>query len=314
MDRFHEIAVFVAVADTGGFASAGRRLHLSPAAVTRAVAALEQRLGARLVNRTTRSLSLTEAGLRFLDSARRILAEWDGAAREAGAGGTEAPTGHLTLTATVTFGRTLLGPVVSSFLAAHPTVTASVLLLDRVVNLVDEGIDLAIRIGHLPDSGLVAQKVGPVRRLLVASPDYLARHGTPHTPGDRRDHHILAFTGMMPGRQWRFQRDGRVGTVDLHPRLEINDAFVALEAAERGEGITIALCYMVGDAFRTGRLVPVLIDYTPDPVPVHLVHAQGRMAAPKVRAFMDHAAPRLRSELERVWDFTTNILDRLRGA
>lgn len=307
MDRFHEIEVFVAVADTGGFASAGRRLHLSPAAITRAIAALEERLGARLLNRTTRSLSLTEAGAGFLEGARRILAEWDGAARAAG-GLSGDPTGHLTLTASVTFGRTMLGPVVGSFLSAYPGVTASMLLVDRVVDLVDEGVDLAVRIGNLPDSGLSARKVGMVRRLLVASPEYLARCGRPILPADLRDHAIIAFTGLMADRQWRFERDGRTGTVELRPRMEVNDAFVALAAAERGEGITPTLCYLVNEAVREGRLVPVLFGHTPAAVPVSLVHAQGRRTAPKLRAFIDHAAPLLQERLVEVWNAGADAL------
>ena len=173
MDRLHEIEVFVAVAEAGSFAKAGRRLHVSPPAVTRAISALEDRLGARVFNRTTRSLMITDVGQRFLESARRILADLDTAEMEA-VGETISPQGHLTLTASVTFVRSALAPVVSDFLSRYPRVAASVLLLDRVVNLVEEGVDVAVRIGHLPDSSLVARRVGAVHRILVASPDYLA--------------------------------------------------------------------------------------------------------------------------------------------
>lgn len=297
MDRLHELEVFVAVADAGGFAKAGARLRLSPPAVTRAIAALEERLGARVFTRSTRSLTITDVGQRFLDSARRVLADLDAAEREA-VGATAAPQGHLTITASVTFGRSTLAPVVSAFLDQHPRVSVSVVLLDRVANLVEEGIDLAVRIGALPDSSLMARRIGAVRRILVASPDYLARRGAPSAPADLKLHAVIAFTGLMPSREWRFL-DGRGGaSVSFMPRLEINDAVAAIAAAERGEGVTIALSYMVAEQIRSGRLVPVLDAFTPPPAPVHLVHAQNRLTAPKLRAFVEFAAPRLGAALD----------------
>ncbi len=297
MDRFHELEVFLAVADAGSFAKAGLRLRISPPAVTRAVSALEDRLGVRLFNRTTRSLSLTDAGARFLENARRLMGEWETAEREA-AGEAAEPSGHLALTASVTMGRGLLAPIVSAFLAAHPKVTASVLLLDRVVNLVEEGLDVALRVGALPDSTLVARRVGMVRRVLVASPAYLDRHGTPRQPSDLKSHAVIAFTGLMPNREWRYLAGPNNGHVALAPRLEINDAGAALAAAERGEGITIGLSYMVGEAMSQGRLLPLLDEFTLPPVPVQLVYPQSRLVAPKVRAFVDFAAPRVREVLE----------------
>jgi DNA-binding transcriptional LysR family regulator len=170
--------------------------------------------------------------------------------------------------------------------------------LDRLANLVDEGIDVAVRIGELPDSSLMAKKVGTVRRILVASPDYLARRGVPENPADLRLHSIIAFTGLMPNREWRF-KDGRSGqSVAFAPRLEINDAVAALSAAEMGDGITIALSYMVADQIRAGRLVPVLDDFTPAAVPVSIIYPQSRLISPKVRAFVDFATPRLREVLD----------------
>lgn len=296
MDRLHEMEVFVAVADAGSFAKAAARLRISPPAVTRAVQGLEDRLGARLFNRTTRSLSLTEAGRRFLERARRLLVEIDAAEKEA-VGETSLPQGHLTVTASVTFGRTALAPVVTSFLAAYPRVNVSVLLLDRIVSLVEEGIDLAVRIGELPDSTLVARRVGMVRQVLVASPAYLARRGTPAVPAELKLHTVIAFTGLMPSREWRHVNNGTVHTVSLVPRLEINDAAVALTAAEAGEGITVALSYMVAEAVAAGRLALVLEPFTLPPVPVQLVYPQSRLVAPKVRAFADFAASRLRETL-----------------
>lgn len=297
MDRLHELEVFVAVADAGSFAKAGTRLRLSPPAITRAVSALEDRLGARVFNRTTRSLTITDVGRRFLESARRILAALDSAEREA-VGEMALPQGHLTITASVTFGRSAVAPVVREFLDRYPRVSVSVLLLDRVTNLVEEGIDLAVRIGDLPDSSLVARRVGTVRRTLVASPLYLARRGSPQVPADLRLHSMIAFTGLLPNRDWRFLDNGRPGSVSFTPRLEINDAVAAISAAEAGEGITIALSYMVADMVRDRRLAPVLDRFTPPPVPVHLVYPQSRLIAPKLRAFVDFATPRLRATLE----------------
>ena len=260
MDRLHELEVFVAVADAGSFAKAGNRLRLSPPAVTRAISALEDRLGARVFNRTTRSLTITEVGQRFLESAKRVLNDLDTAEKEA-IGETAVPHGHLTVTASVTFGRSALAPVVGDFLNQHPRISVSVLLLDRITNLVEEGIDLAVRIGPLPDSSLIAKRIGTVRRVLVASPAYLAQRGKPQTPADLRLHSMIAFTGLMPNREWRFL-DGRSGnSVSFMPRLEINDAVSSIAAAETGEGITIALSYMVAERIKDGRLVTVLDEF-----------------------------------------------------
>jgi DNA-binding transcriptional LysR family regulator len=299
MDRLHEIEVFRAVADAGSFARASERLRLSPPAVTRAISALERRLGARVFNRTTRSLTITDVGQRFLVGARRVLADLDAAEREA-VGAAATPQGHLAVTASVTFGRAALAPIVCGFLEQHPRVTASVLLLDRVVNLVEEGIDVAVRIGDLPDSGLVARRVGAVHRILVASPEYLARRGRPASPADLRDHAVVAFTGLMPNREWRFLDGQQPGSVSLQPTFEINDAAAAIQAAQLGHGVTIALSYMVADQIRDGTLAPVLEGFAPPPQPVHLVYPHARLLAPRIRAFLDYAAPRLRDALEKL--------------
>lgn len=304
MDRLHEIEVFVAVADAGSFVKAGERLRLSPPAVTRAVSALEERLGARVFNRTTRSLSITDVGRRFLDSARHILADLDNAENEA-VGEAAVIQGHLSITASVTFGRSALPPVVCDFLAEQPRVSVSVLLFDRVVNLVEEGIDIAVRIGPLPDSSLIAKRIGAVHRILIASPEYLAARGTPATPADLRQHSVIAFTGLIPNREWRYSNGRKQASVSLQPSFEINDALAAIQAAEMGHGITIALSYMVIDKIREGKLVPVLDAFTLPPQPVHLVHHHARLVAPKIRAFIDFAAPRLRTTLDRLaWDAT----------
>lgn len=299
MDRFHELEVFVAVADAGSFAKAGTRLRLSPPAVTRAISALEDRLGARVFNRSTRSLTITDVGQHFLENARRILTDMETAEREA-IGEIAAPQGHLTITASVTFGRTALVPVVCSFLDQYPRITASVLLVDRVVSLVEEGVDVAVRIGSLPDSNLIAKRIGSVRRVLVASPDYLARRGAPAAPADLRSHQIIAFTGLMPSREWRFSKDHGSKGIAVSPIFEINDALAAIGAAEMGHGITMALSYMVHDKVRENKLVLILDDSAPPSWPVHLVYPQTRIVSPKVRAFIDFAAPRLKAALDQL--------------
>jgi len=296
MDRLREYEVFVAVAETGGFAAAGRTLGLSAPSVTRLVSGLEERLGARLFTRTTRSLALSESGAALLDGARALIADADNLEQQA-MGSLIAPRGHLTVSASVTFGRSVMAPVLRGFQDAYPDVTLHAVLLDRVVNLVEEGIDIAVRIGELPDSSLVARRVGSVRRMLVASPGYLEQRGSPLRPSELREHAIIAFTGLMPHREWRYVDDGRARRIALAPRMEINDAVAAIDAARHDQGITIALSYMIADALAEGLLVPVLEAFTPPPAPVHLVHAHGRLVAPKVRAFLDHAAPRLQESL-----------------
>ncbi len=292
MDRLRGMEVFAAVAEERSFAAAARRLRLSPAAVTRAVAGLEDRLGVRLLNRTTRSLSLTEPGLGFLTAVRRMLGDLEEAERLA-AGTSGIPRGYLRVTAPVTFGRMHLMPVLAAFLGQQPLLTASLTVLDRVANLIEEGFDVAVRIAQLPDSTMVARRIGEVRRLLVAAPGYLERHGTPRTIDDLAAHEVVAFGGMFPGGTWRYERDGRSQTIELAPRLAVNDAAAAIAAAERGEGITGVLSYMVAPQLAAGTLVPLLAELSPPAVPVQIVYPQSRLVAAKVRAFVDFAAPRL---------------------
>lgn len=296
MARFHELRAFIAVAETGGFAKAAASLNSSPPAVTRAVAGLEDRLGVRLFNRTTRTVHLTEPGVRFLEDARRVLSDLDTAEQDV-KGEARLATGQLSITASLAFGRSVLQPIIADFTDAHPLVSVSMLLFDRVVDLVDEGFDLAVRIAHLPDSSLVSSHVGDVRRILVASPDYLSKRGTPKRPADLKPRAIIAHTALMPNREWRFVDAGKPARMMLVPRIEINDAHAGIQLAGQGKGITIVLSYMVAEALRTGRLMPVLGDYAPPPVPVHLIYAQRRIIAPKVRVFLDFAAPKLRAAL-----------------
>lgn len=299
MDRFRELEVFVATAEAGSLAGAARRLRMSPPAVTRAVAALEERLGASLMVRTTRRLALTEGGRHFLESARRILADL-AEAELAAVGETAVPQGHLRITSSVTFGRAVLGPVVRAFLDENRGVTVSALLLDRPVNLIEEGLDLAVRIGPLPDSGLVARRVGTVRRLLVASPAYLSAAGVPEQPAALGRHRFIAFTGLMPTHEWRYRDGSQTKAVPVRPALEFNDALAAIETAEAGGGITVVYSYMVSDALRAGRLATVLDAFRPEPLPVSLIYPAARMIAPKTRAFIDFAAPRLKDYLSRL--------------
>ncbi|MCK5550497.1 MAG: LysR family transcriptional regulator [Hyphomicrobiaceae bacterium] len=296
MDRFNELKVFVSVAESGGFAKAAARLRSSPPAVTRTVAALEQRVGVQLFNRTTRMVSMTEAGRRFLEHARRILTDLDVAESEL-AGESTMPSGHLTITSPVTMGRMMLPSIVTDFLHAHPHVTAKVLLFDRITNLIEEGIDVGLRVGQLPDSSLIARQVGEVRRILVASPAYLSKHGRPKDPTDLKRHSMIAFTGLLPSREWVFGEAKTARRITLKPRFEINDAAAAIAAAEGGGGITIALSYMVARQIGERRLQQVLGSFAPSAVPVQLVYPESRLVAPKVRAFVDYAAPKLRSAL-----------------
>lgn len=299
MDRFQELKVMIAVAETGGFARAAARLGSSPPAVTRIIAGLERRLGAEFFARTTRRVHLTEAGKLFLERARGLLSDLESAESEV-TGESRMPTGRLTVTASVTLGRSILPPVVMGFLNAHARVTARVLLLDRVVNLIEEGIDVAVRIGELPDSTMIARRVGEVRRMLVASPDYLSKRGTPKAAADLKLHSIIAFTGLMPNNEWTYVGERGASRMALQPRCELNDATAAITAAEAGNGITNALSYMVARSIREGRLAPVLSNLCPPAVPVQLVYPESRLVAPKVRAFVDYAVPRLQAALQEV--------------
>lgn len=295
MDRFQAMAVFVAVAEEEGFAAAARRLSLSPPVVTRAVAAIEERLGTRLLNRTTRNVRLTDAGRRYLDDCRRILAEID-EAEETAAGLHREPRGQLSITASVLFGRMYVAPILLAFLDRFPEVTARTLFVDRVVNLTEEGLDVAVRIAELPDSGLTALRVGSVRRVVCASPAYLAEHGIPQEPQDLAHHRTIVFRGLTPVAEWMFRDEAGEIAVRPAPRLVVNTAEMAITAAVEGHGITRVLSYMVAPELAAGRLKIVLAAFEPRPVPIHLVHQEGRRASARVRAFLDFAAERLRAD------------------
>ncbi|UTP41363.1 LysR family transcriptional regulator [Phenylobacterium sp. LH3H17] len=285
MDRLDELAVFVAVLETGGFAAAARKLRRSPPAVTRIVAGLEARAGARLIERTTRKLNPTEAGRILAEKARGLLAAYE----EALAPEDDGPLrGLITLTAPLVFGRRHLTPVVASFLDLHPQVSVDLVLHDRNLDLIEGQIDLALRIGALADSGLVARRVGEVRRILVASPAYLARRGTPARPSDLTDHEIVLSGVLTGGTEWRF----RDQAVRLTPRLSVNEVDAALIALRAGHGIGRPLSYQVAEDLASGALVRLLPRFEPDPLPVQLV-APSRHVSRKVRAFLDHAVEAL---------------------
>lgn len=293
MDRFQAMRTFAAVVDGGGFAAAARALHLSPPAVTRAIAALEAHLGARLLTRTTRSVRLTEPGAAYLADCRRILAALDEA--EAAAGGRHAtPRGELTVTAPTQFGRLHVAPLLPAFLDDHLEITVHLHLVDRVVNLVEEGLDVALRIGELRASSLIAVMVGRVRRVVVGAPAYLERMGWPDGPAALDRHTLIAATSVMAGDGWSFSDSGRPFTVRVRARLWTSAPDAAIEAAVQGFGLTRVPIYQVAEPLRAGRLVVVLADHELPPVPVSLVTAEGRRSAAKVRAFIDFATPRLR--------------------
>ncbi len=295
MSRLHHMAVFAAVADAASFAGAARKLAMSPPAVTRAVAALEQRLGVKLLIRTTRQVRATEAGLRYLEYARRILAEAD-EADNAAAGVNAEPRGQLAVTAPVLFGRLYVMPGIVEYLRRYPGVSVSAMFVDRVVNLIDEGLDAGVRIGELADSTMQAISVGHVRRVVCAAPAYLKAHGTPRTPGDLAKHTIVSASAVSPAVEWRFDKDKERMRVRLHPRLTVSTNDAALEAALRGFGITRLLSYQVAPHLASGALKAVLTGYEGARLPVHLLHREGRHSAAKVRTFVDLMVARLRAD------------------
>ena len=303
MDQIESMKAFVAVAEQGGFAGAGRVLCCATATITRQVAALESHLGARLLHRTTRSVRLTEVGQRYLQDCRQVLQALDEADALARGAHVE-PQGELKVTAPVVFGRLHVLPVMLSYLQAHPRVTVQTQFVDHVVHLIDEGVDVALRIQHLPDSSLVALPVGQLRRVLVASPDYLARRGTPRNPDDLARHDLIGLD--RPGRPfqpWCFRdpASSRPGlkAIEMPPvRLKVNHNEVALDAALTGHGLALALSYQVASRVVSGELRILLPEWEPAPIPVHLVHAEGRRAAAKVRTFLDHAVPLLKARLQ----------------
>jgi DNA-binding transcriptional LysR family regulator len=294
MDRLDAMKVFVVAVDEGSLAGAGRKLGRSPAAVSRAIAFLEARVGAELLHRTTRSIKLSEEGERYVAVCRRVLTELDEAEFIA-AGPRAAPRGTLTLTAPVTSGEIVLRPILDAFLDAYPTVSARLLLFDRPVNLIEEGIDVALRIAHLADSAMVATRVGEVRRVVVAAPRYLKQHPRIEEPADLAKHQIIAMAHVP--NSWTFvplPGSAVPRTVQFAPRLVLNSIRAAVASAVAGRGVARLLSYQVAEQVRQGEL-EILLAHHEDPVmPVHVIAPQGRASVPKVRAFLDFAVPRLK--------------------
>lgn len=297
MDRIDAMKIFIAALDEGSLAGASRKTGRSPAAVSRAVAYLETHIGVPLLHRTTRSIRLSEAGERYATACRKLLLDLEEAERSA-AGERSVPRGTLTITAPVVAGVELLRPIVDAFMQEYPTVQVRVYLLDRPVNLIDEGVDLAIRILHLPDSTLVAHQVGEVRRIVVAAPRYLATHPRIVEPADLARHQIIAMTHFGLD-SWSFPPvEGSTvpRSVSFTPRLLVNSVRAAAASAVEGHGVTRLFSYHIASEIKAGLLHPVLSDAEHEPIPVHLVSPHGRLAVPKVRAFVDFALPRLRAE------------------
>jgi DNA-binding transcriptional LysR family regulator len=297
MDRLEAMSILLAVVDAGSLSAAARRLGMPLPTVSRKVAELEAHLRARLLHRTTRQLSLTEAGAAYVAACRRILDEV-GEAERIATGEYGAPKGELAVTAPIVFGRLHIVPVVAEFLAQYPEIRIKLLLTDRVVHLMEEQIDVALRIGELPDSTLMASRVGTVRPVVCASPAYLAQRGVPAGPEALAAHDCIGFDVLESRRAWVFGDGKSTVSVPVIPRLEVNTAEAAIAAATLGVGLIRVLSYQVAEAVGNGALDVILQDYEPAPLPVSLVH-KGQTPLPrKLRAFLDFAAPRLRARIK----------------
>lgn len=293
MDRLQTLEVFIAVAEAESFAAGARARGLSTPSATRGVNALEERLGARLFTRTTRRVRLTDVGLAYLEDARHILAQLQ-AADDAASGAATNPVGQLRITCSNEFGRIYVTPILTDFLDTYPDVTADVVMVDRIVNMVEEGFDIAVRIGPLPSSSLSAVRVGRVRRVVCGAPGYLATHGVPQRPADLQAHRIVAASSVSPSADWRFG-SALQDVVRVSPRLTVSSVAAGIAVARRGWGLCRVLSYQIGPDLQDEALQTVLEDHEPEPLPIHLVHVEGRRAAAKVRSFIDFAQDRLRS-------------------
>ena len=292
MDRFQEMQIFLAVAEEQGFAAAARRLKISPPSVTRAIAAMEARIGTQLLSRTTRSLHLSEAGQRYLDDCRRILAELV-EAEEAAAGSFSIPWGHLTVTAPVLFGELFVAPILGEYLDQFAQVSINALLVDRVVNMTDEGVDVAVRIGHLQETGQQAIKVGEVRRVVCAAPAYLERHGRPLHPGQLREAKIVTSSSSQLVSEWQFRESSQPLSVAVEPRLVVTANNAAINLARLGWGVTRVLSYQVASDVRAGALEIILQDFEPPALPIHVVFQNSARVPAKVNTFVDFLVSRL---------------------
>ncbi len=289
MDRLDAMKTFIAVAEAKGFSGAARRLHVSPPTVTRLVAFLEEHLGVRLFHRTTRSVVLTDGGRRYLERARRALLEVEAADATARSSRVE-PSGRFVVTGPALFGQLHLAPVWSRYLLKYPAVRGELVLADRVVNLVEEGVDVAVRIGHLADSSLVARKVGQTTAVVVASPRYLKQRPAPRHPDDLLEHDVIHFTGVAPTSEWAFVRRGRPFAVRFAPRVVTNSGSAAIAHAVSGGGVTLALAYQVEQAVRAGQLQVLLPDFARPALPISCVYPSSRLLSVNTRVFLDLVA------------------------
>jgi DNA-binding transcriptional LysR family regulator len=296
LDQLEAMRVFVAVAERGSLSSAARSLGLPVASVSRKLAALEAHVGTRLLARSTRRMALSEPGLRYLESCREVLARVEHADR-ALAGAAREVQGTLVVTAPVAFGRLYVLPIVGELLARNPRLQVRLLLLDRVVSLIDEGVDVAVRIAALPDSSLVAQRVGAIRRITCASPDYLRANGTPERPEELVAHACITVPNLTSAERWSFPARGGTRSVAVTTRLEVNSPEAAVDAACAGAGIARVLSYQAAAALAGGRLRRILEDFEPAAIPVHVVHGDGGSPRPNVRAFTTLAVARLKAAL-----------------
>jgi len=281
-----QLRIFARVAELGSFTQASDQLGMAKGRVSQVVQRLEAQLGARLLQRTTRQVTLTDAGSRYLERARRILADVE-EAEQAIEGERTRPGGRLVISAPVGFGRLHVSPVVSAYLKRFPEVGADLRLSDRMINLVEEGVDLAVRIGHLPDSTLVARHVGEMRRIVVASNDYLKAHGEPKRPAEIVAHQTIEFGAMTAAADWRFVENNTEIRVSPSPRFSSNSADAAIQHAEAGGGLTRVLAYQAAASLRAGRLKIVLAKFEQPPLPIHIVYPTSRLLSAKVRTFID---------------------------
>lgn len=296
MDRFDAIRTLLAAVDGGSLSAASRKLGMPLPTVSRKVSELEAHLRTQLVVRTSRKLLLTDAGSAFVMAGRRVLEDLEQAERTA-AGEYQTPRGDLLVTASIMFGKLYVTPVVLAFLAAFPEVNVRMVLADHVIDLVESQVDVAVRIGRLPDSGLVAKHIGDIHWVICASPAYLAKRGVPATPDDLAGHDCIGFEGLQMARTWPFERGTKLRNVSIQPRFAANTADAVIEAAIAGVGIARLTSYQAARAIRDGKLVSILRGFAPESLPVHLVHTGPPLLPLKMRAFLDFAGPRLKAGL-----------------
>ena len=294
MDVLRLMKVYVTVADESGFAAAARRLSMSPPAVTRAISQLEEHLGVQLLQRSTRIVRTTNAGVIYLENAKRILEDVE-TANAAITGDSALPTGLLSITAPTLFGQMFVMPTITRYLETHPDTRVDAIFLDRVVNMLEEGLDVAVRIGHLPDSSMRALRVGTVKIILCASPDYIEKHGIPAGPRELSQHSLISSRALNPIPEWRFEKNGKTMAVKITPRLSVTSNAAAVDAARSGFGITRLISYQVAPYLMNGSLKTVLEEYEQPSMPIHILHREGRLTTAKIRSFIDMLASDLRS-------------------